>query len=139
MVSGRTLCSLSLLLSACASDGTEDSGEDGFFVASSSPIQGSVDVLEGQTPEFRLNAQADSVQCTNEQFLLVGMDENGELAFEMEVELSFQDEGKKVLLGHSQPFLKGFWYAAMVLDTDIPCRDVSGRPIAPFGVEFFVP
>ena len=68
-----------------------------------------------------------------------GMDESGEFAFDVDFSLSFQEESRVVVLNHAQPLLNGFWYAAMVLDSSEPCRDVAGRPIAPFGVEFFVP
>ena len=62
------------------------------------------------------------------------MDES-ESAFDVDFSLSFQEESRVVVLNHAQPLLNGFWYAAMVLDSSEPCRDVAGRPIA-FEVEF---
>ena len=127
------------VLFACGSDDGTDTGKSGFFVSGSTPEQGAVNATVTQAPEFRLSSLADPALCNESQFLFSGMDESGEFAFDVEFGLSFQEEGRTLLLTHSEPLLNGFWYAAMVLDKEEPCRDITGRPIAPFGVEFFVP
>jgi hypothetical protein len=135
---GRSISTL-VLLTACGSDGAEDTANPGFRVASASPSQGDMDVTTAHSPEFRLSARADSTNCAAENFLLIAIDENGEVAFEMDYSVFLQDGGNKLILTHSEPFLKGYWYAAMALHTDSPCLSEGGLTLEPFGVEFFVP
>ncbi len=133
------LTALLVVMWSCGSDDGEDTGRTGFFVSGVTPEQGSVNASVLETPEFQLSSQADPALCNEGHFVFSGMDESGEFAFDVDFSLSFQEESRVVLLNHSEPLLNGFWYAAMVLDSEEPCRDVAGRPIAPFGVEFFVP
>jgi hypothetical protein len=135
----RAFSALSVLLVACTSTSTDDTATLGFRVSSAAPSQGDVDVTVAQTPEFRLNAPADPETCTSDAFLLVGMDEDGEFAFELDYAVTLEDDGNKLLLTHSELFLPGYWYVAMSVSTDTPCLSMTGLPLEPYGVEFYVP
>lgn len=135
----RAFSVLSLLLVACTGTVTDDTATLGFRVSSAAPAQGDVDVTVTQTPEFRLNAPADPETCTADNFLLVGIDEGGEFAFDMDHTVTMEDDGNKLLLTHSDLFLPGYWYVAMSVSTDTPCLSSAGLPLEPFGVEFYVP
>lgn len=135
---GRSISTL-MLLSACGGGDAYDTANPGFRVASASPAHGDMDVTTGHSPEFRLSAPADASSCTADNFLLVAIDESGKVAFDLGYSVSLQDGGNKLLLIHSEPFLKGYWYAAMALNTDSPCLSEGGLPLEPFGVDFFVP
>ena len=136
----RTLCLLSMVLSACGSDTSADTGGlSGFYVASSSPEQGATDVLANQAPEFFLSGPADPAACNESQFILAAIDESGEYAFDVDFGVSVSEDGLSVSLTHKEAFLNGFWYVAMVRDTESPCVDSDGEAIRPFGVEFYVP
>ena len=139
MVDSRTFCALSFLCVGCAGASNDDTGAEKFAVANSLPAQGDVGVLTEQIPEFHLNAAADAATCNGSNILLVGIDESGEFAFDVEYSVEFMDEGNKLVLSHSEPFLKGYWYAAMSLNTDEPCRSQTGLALEPYGVEFYVP
>jgi len=135
----RTICSLTLLATACSNGDSQDTAVDLFMVAGTAPEHRDVNVLVGQAPEFRFNATADETVCDSSQFVFVAMDESGEVAFDIAFDTLFQDDGNKVLLSHSAPLLPGYWYAAMSVNADPPCTDIDGRPLEPYGIEFFVP
>lgn len=135
----RTICALILLTTACSKGDSEDTAVDMFMVAGTAPENGDVNVLVGQAPEFRFNATADEEACDSSHFVFVGMDESGEVAFDVVFDAQFQDEGNKVVLTHSTPLLQGYWYAAMSVNGDPACLDTDGRPLEPYGIEFFVP
>ena len=135
-----TICLLSVLVAACGSGEASDSGQlTGFFVSSSEPSQGATDVVATASPEFFLSSVADTETCSENQFLLAATDESGEYAFDVDFAVAFSEDGMSVQLQHQNPFLRGFWYVAMVRETESPCLDTSGDPIVPFGVEFYVP
>ncbi len=134
------LCLLSLLAPACDSGENSDSGQlTGFYVSSSEPVQGATDVAATASPEVFRSSVADTDACRETQWVLAATDESGEYAFDVDFELAFSEEGTSVQLQHQDPFLRGFWYVAMVRETESPCSDTSGDPIVPFGVEFYVP
>ena len=135
---GRSISAL-VFFAACNGGGTDDTASLGFSVAASSPEQGDIDVTAAQSPEFRLNEAADSANCAEDNFLMVAIDQNGAFAFDLDYVVSLEDGGNKLLFTHSEPFLQGYWYAAMVLKTESPCLSDSGLPLEPFGIEFYVP
>jgi hypothetical protein len=130
---------MTALVTACAGEATDDTATVRFVVASSAPEQGDVNVTVAQAPEFRLNAPADPETCNTSNLLLVGMDESGEFAFDVNHTVVFQDEGNKLLLTHSEPLLRGYWYAAMSINSATPCTNLDGLPLEPYGIEFYVP
>jgi len=128
-----------VFFTACNGGGVDDTASLRFKVAASSPGLGDMDVTAAQSPEFRLSAAADSDNCDPDNFLLVAIDESGAFAFDVDYVVSLQDGGNKVLLTHFEPFLQGYWYAAMALHTESPCLSDGGLPLEPFGIEFYVP
>ena len=140
MDSCRTLCLLSLLAVACSGDDATDTGErEGFYVVSSTPEQGATDVAGKATPEFLLSQPADPEACEDSQFVLVATDESGEKAFDVDFSVSLSEDALTIALIHNEAFLSGFWYVAMVTDTENPCTDTNGDALTPYGVEFYVP
>lgn len=139
MVNSRTLCALIVLCVGCTGGSNDDTGSMAFIVASSSPAQGDVDVRESQLPEFHLNSPADTATCNESNILLVAIDESGEVVFDMDYSVGFQDEGNKLVLNHDDPFLRGYWYVAMSINSEEPCKSQLGLPLQPYGVEFYVP
>jgi hypothetical protein len=135
---GRSISAL-VFFTACNGGGADDTGSVGFSVAESAPEHRDVDVTAAQSPEFRLNASADSDNCSEDNFLLVAIDEGGAFAFDVDYVAVLQDGGNKLQFTHSEPFLQGYWYAAMVLNTESPCLSDAGLPLEPFGIEFYVP
>ena len=124
-------------LVACA--GTVGQREDtGFHVVSSLPADGSDDVVESQTPELRLSAEADAASCTGDSLGLVAVNADGSVAFELPVTVELLDGGNKVGLEHAEPFIAGYSYAFVVRTGDVACRDVDGRPLRAFHAEFEV-
>ena len=105
----RTLCLLSLVLSACGADTSADTGGlTGFYVASSSPEQGATDVLPNQAPEFFLSGTADPAACNESQFILAGIDESGEYAFDVDfgVQYFLKNKSQKILNFQTSPETK---------------------------------
>ncbi len=125
------------LLVGCSTpdDPVEDTG---FLVVSSVPEDGETEAIEAQTPELRVNANADETTCTADTMRLDGMTESGVLAFAVDFELRFVDGGSKILFDHADVLPDGYTYA-MTVPVDSACTDTDGRVLQPFGAEFFVP
>lgn len=128
---------LSLLCPACASEETTK-GDTGFQVMASIPTDGSEDVVDDVDPELRLNTAADSTACTIENILLTPVTGNTVL-YELGYELSFMDEGRKIVVVPSEVLLKGYWYNLSVRSGSAGCEDTSGRKLAPFSASFYIP
>ncbi|HJN76429.1 MAG TPA: hypothetical protein QGF58_21050 [Myxococcota bacterium] len=127
------------LLALVACTGVTGAREDtGFHVVSSLPTDGSDDVVESQTPELRLSAEADPEACTGESVGLVAVNEDGSVAFELPVTVELLDGGNKLGLDHAEPFTVGYSYGFVVRTGDTVCRDVDGRPLRAFHAEFEV-
>ena len=136
----RTLCLLGLLAVGCGSETPSDTGDNqGFYVVSSTPEQGATDVASRASPEFLLSQPASLEACNEGQFLLLGTDESGEVAFEVDFSLVFSEDALTISLLPQEPFLSGFWYVAMAPHSESPCMDINGDALIPFGVEFYVP
>lgn len=126
-------------LVACTSATGGGAREDtGFHVVSSLPADGSDDVVESQTPELRLSAEADAESCTGTSLGLVAINDDGSVAFELPIEVELLDGGNKAGLDHDEPFVAGYSYAFVVRTGDAVCRDVDGRPLREFHAEFEV-
>ena len=91
------------------------------------------------TPEFLLSQPADPEACNDSQFVLAATDESGEKAFDVDFSVSLSEDSLTIALIHNEAFLSGFWYAAMVRNTENPCTDSNGDALTPYGVEFYVP
>jgi hypothetical protein len=132
---------LSFLLFGACGTGPADTGELGFYVASSVPEHGDESVLEAVLPEFRLSGVADTSVCDERHFQIVALDDqvHGAVAFFPEVTVEFVDDGQKVLLQHLEPFQSGYSYAILAVEGAEPCLDIDGEPLRPFGVEFYIP
>ena len=116
----------------------------GFQVVGSGPEDGEDDVVEAMVPELRLNAKADMASCSSDYLVLVPVDEEGLVAFPLDYQLSFtdqgmEDEGMKVLFQTDLPLVRGYHYALFVRSSEDGCLDAAGRVLGPFGVEFYVP
>ena len=124
-------------LVACSS--SDDPVEDtGFRVVSTVPVDGELEAVEAQTPELRVNADADQTTCTADTMRLDGLTESGVLAFAVDFELRFVDGGSKILFDHADVLPDGYTYA-LTVPVDSACTDTEGRLLQPFGAEFFVP
>ena len=128
-----------MLLTGCEADIAA-----GFQVVGSVPADGEDEVVEAQVPELRLNAKANIASCSSDYLLLVPVDESGQVAFSLDYQLTFtdqgmDDEGMKVLFQTEFPLVRGYHYALFVRSSDEGCLDADGRVLEPYGVEFYVP
>ena len=138
MVARGSIAGLTLLV------GCQAVPVSGFQVVGSVPAHGDNEVVEALVPELRLNAKANFASCSSEFLVLVPVDDDGGVAFELDYQLTFvgqggDDEGMKVLFQTDMPLVRGYHYDLFVRPSEDGCVDEDGRALGPFGVEFFVP
>jgi len=117
---------------------------EGFQVVGSVPEDGDDEVVEALVPELRLNAKANMAACSSDYLVLVPVDDEGLVAFSLDYQLTFtdqgmEDDGMKVLFQTDRPLVRGYRYALFVRSSEEGCLDADGRVLEPFGVEFYVP
>ena len=104
------------------------------------PDPGALDVVVSAQPELRVNAEADTTTCTNESLLLAAIGEDGTILFRPEYTIEVSSGSNKIIFSHDTALPSG-WEYALVVETDgeLVCTDTEGRPLDPFGSQFYVP
>lgn len=144
MGAGRALlCFLSLPLAAaapgCATE-VEDTASDEFIVVGTTPDVDAADAVETTDPELRVNAEADPMTCTEDSLEFVGINDDGTVAFEVPYSVTLEDDGSRIRFVRERTLPTGYRYAVVVKTGGATaCTDVDGRPLQPYGFEFYVP
>lgn len=120
-------------------EGTEDTGDTGFFVAGSKPPDEDQNVVESIEPELRLSGTASESTCTPDTVLLRVVSEDNTITEAIDYDLSFEDGGNKIVIQPQDSLLAGYWYLYTVRSGAGGCTNTDGVAIQPFSSLFFVP
>jgi len=127
-----------LLLGCGAKD--EDTAIDAFVVVGTTPDPGVEDATAATQPELRVNAEADAAACTVDSLSFSAISDDGTVLFDVEYAITIEESGSKIRFNHDGGLSEGFRYAVYVnTRAETACADVDGRPLVPYGLEFFVP
>jgi hypothetical protein len=128
-----------LLLGGCGEDPDQPTDDTGFHVATVIPLDEDPAVVESANPELRLSATADPTTCDVDSILLVGVADGNSVVREIDYDLSFPDNGRKIRIEPAGTLANGYWYMITVRSGTWGCTDTTGRMIAPFASRFYVP
>jgi hypothetical protein len=136
----RALGAAALVLASLGCPATEPDIEDtGFRVAAVVPLDDDQAVVESANPELRVTAYADPVSCDTDSVRLVAVADGNSVVRDIDYELSFPDNGRKIRIEPSGTLATGYWYMITLRSGDWGCTDTNGRVIAPFASSFYVP
>jgi hypothetical protein len=126
-----------LLLAACADETAPPAA--GFHIVGSTPEDGEPSVIEAQIPELRFSAPIDVDLCTADTLQIVGLFDDGSVAFHVDLEVLALDEGSRVQLTHEVAFPTGWMYALSASSgASDGCFSRDGEPLEPFSATFGV-
>jgi hypothetical protein len=132
------LTALLLLAPGCQED-DPSTGDTGFRVNTVVPLDEDQSVVESANPELRVTAYADPTSCDTDSIRMVAISEGNSVVREIDYELSFPDNGRKIRIEPEGTLANGYWYMITVRSGVWGCTDTNGRMIAPFASRFYVP
>lgn len=126
-----------LWLVACSA-GLPDSALS-FEVQGVVPEDGATDVIEAQSVELKMSAEADYDRCTTATVRVDAMLADGTVAFPIESEVRDGGDGARIVVDPVDALPNGWTYAVTLLGGPEGCGDLDGRDAIGFASSFVVP
>ncbi len=130
---------LATLVAGCDEPEAPELRDTGFRVVAVVPLDHDENAIESTNPELRVSAYADPSSCTTSTVHLAVVADGNSVVDDVNYELSFPDNGRKIRLEPDHALPNGYWYMLTVRSGVWGCTDTNGRMIAPFASRFFVP